>query len=301
MNRLERILSRWNFKKIAVGYLILALVAGLACTVTVGVLYRERLSFAWQYARLEKAGDEAAQQTAADRTAAASADVVDVLIIDREQQVVYSAKGSAFAAGALTFTKAGDTGKYLISPAHPDAVFQYTKSEEFMLRSIVSKDFGKIRTDYEEDNAFETNLSSRTLYMLSRVRIHGSDRLFCVITRPTAVPGGMLALKITAALGMLFFCIYWVLLALWMYRDAAGRRLSPLYWGLIGLLTNLVGLMVYQIYKRSMALCPSCGAAQNAEYLYCSFCGTPLGQRCGDCGCKVGPKDSFCHRCGHKL
>ena len=36
----------------------------------------------------------------------------------------------------------------------------------------------------------------------------------CVITTPTSVPYGMMALKLTAALAMLFFCIYWVLIAL---------------------------------------------------------------------------------------
>lgn len=50
-----------------------------------------------------------------------------------------------------------------------------------------------------------------------------------------------------------------------MYRDAAKCRLSPLYWGLIGLFTNLIGLIVYKIYKRSMTICPVCGAAQSAK------------------------------------
>ena len=86
-----------------------------------------------------------------------------------------------------------------------------------------------------------------------------------------------------------------------MYKDVSKCRLSPIYWGLIGLLTNLVGLIVYKIYKRGMALCPSCGTAQSADHLYCSACGTQLGTRCENCGCKVGAKDSFCHHCGNKI
>ena len=81
MNKLEKILSGWNFKKIAVWYLILAAAAGLACVGTVGFIYRERLNFAWQYSRLEEAKDDAALKAAADKTAAASADVVDVLVL----------------------------------------------------------------------------------------------------------------------------------------------------------------------------------------------------------------------------
>lgn len=301
MNRLEKILSGWNFKKIAVWYLILAVVAGLICAATVGYIYRERLNFAWQYSRLEEAKNDAALKTAADKTAAASADVVDVLILDGSGNVTYSAKNSSFAVGALKLVKAGSEKKYLTSSAHPDAVFQYVKGEEFMLRSIINKDFGKLRSDYDDDSVFDSSLSEKTLYMLSRIGVHGSDSKVCVITVPTSVPGGMMALKGTAALAMLFFSIYWVLIALWMYKDAARCKLAPLYWGFIGLFTNLVGLIVYKIYKHSMALCPSCGAAQSAEHLYCAFCGTQLGVRCESCGSKVGVKDCFCHRCGKKL
>jgi hypothetical protein len=301
MNRLEKILSRWNFKKITVWYLVLAVIAGLTCVGTVGYIYRERLNFAWQYSRLEEAKDDTALKTVVDKTAAASADVVDVLILDGNNQVTYSAKNSEFATGTLELVKTASEKKYLTSADHSDAVFQYVKSEEFMLNSIINKDFGKIRSDYDDDSAFESSLSAKSIYMLSRVGVHGSDSKVYVITVPTSVPGGMTSLKATAALAMLFFCVYWVLIALWLYKDAAKCRLSPLYWGLIGLFTNLIGLIVYKIYKRSMAVCSSCGTAQSADHLYCSFCGTQLGTRCESCGCKVGPKDSFCHHCGNKI
>ena len=301
MNRLEKMLSKWNLKKIAVWYLVLAVVAGLICGGTVGYLYRQRLKFAWQYARLEEAKTQEALRTAADKTAAASEDVVDILVVDENQQVLYSAKDSKFAAGPLTLTKVGDAKKYLASADYPDAVFLQVKGDEFMLNSIVSHDFGKIRSEYDDESAFENGLSAKTVYMLNRVQARKAGGTAYVITRPTSVPGGETALKVTAALAMLLVCVYWVLVALWMYRDAARCKLSPLYWGLIGLFTNLIGLIVYKIYKHSATLCPACGAAQSAGHLYCSFCGAQLGARCANCGGKVGAKDSFCHHCGNKI
>lgn len=304
MNRLEAILSKWNFKKIAIWYLILAVIAGAACVGTVGFIYKERLNFAWQYSRIHEAKDDAALKTAADKTAAASADVVDVLIVGSDNKVVYSAKNSEFASGTLELKKVGSEKKYLISDDHPNAAFQYVKSEEFMVNSIINKDFGKIRSDYDDDSAFESALSGKTVYMLSRLwgsLETDSDSMVYVITVPTTVPNGMTAIKATAALAMLFFCVYWVLVALWMYKDAAKCKLSALGWGLIGLFTNLIGLIVYKIYKRSMAVCPECGAAQGADHLYCSFCGEQLGIKCSACGCKLSPKDRFCHRCGKKI
>lgn len=301
MNRLEKMLSKWNFKKIAVWYLVLAVITGVLCGGTVGYLYRQRLKFAWQYARLEEAKTQEALRTAADKTAAASEDVVDILVVDENQQVLYSAKDSKFAAGPLTLTKVGDAKKYLASADYPDAVFLQVKGDEFMLNSIVSHDFGKIRSEYDDESAFENGLSAKTVYMLNRVQARKAGGTAYVITRPTSVPGGETALKVTAALAMLLVCVYWVLVALWMYRDAARCKLSPLYWGLIGLFTNLIGLIVYKIYKHSATLCPACGAAQSAGHLYCSFCGAQLGARCANCGGKVGAKDSFCHHCGNKI
>ena len=301
MNRLEKMLSKWNFKKIAVWYLVLAVITGVLCGGTVGYLYRQRLKFAWQYARLEEAKTQEALRTAADKTAAASEDVVDILVVDENQQVIYSAKDSKFAAGPLTLTKVGDAKKYLASADYPDAVFLQVKGDEFMLNSIVSHDFGKIRSEYDDESAFENGLSAKTVYMLNRIQVRKAGGTAYVITRPTSVPGGETALKVTAALAMLLVCVYWVLVALWMYRDAARCKLSPLYWGLIGLFTNLIGLIVYKIYKHSATLCPACGAAQSAGHLYCSFCGAQLGARCANCGGKVGAKDSFCHHCGNKI
>ncbi len=301
MNKLEKILSKWNFKKIIIWYIVIALVAGIACVGTVGYIYRERLNFAWQYSRIDHAADPAALKTAADKTASASADVVDVLIFDKSNNITYSAKNSEFASGMSDLKKVGDEKKYLASADHPNAVFQYVKSEEFMLNSIVNKDFGKIRSDYDDDSAFESSLSSKTIYMLNRVGVKKCESTVYVITTPTTVAGGTTALKAAAAAAMLFFCVYWVLVALWMYKDAAICKLSSLYWGLIGLFTNLVGLIVYKIYKRSTAICSACGAAQNSGHLYCSMCGAQLGVRCENCGSKVGAKDSFCHHCGNKI
>lgn len=300
MNKLEKILQKWNFKKIAVWYLVLAVLAGVACAVTVGCIYKERLNFAWQYSRLEKAANDSALKAAAQKTADASADVVDVLILNKQNQVTYSAKNSEFGAGTLELTRLGSNQKYLTAKNYPAAVFQFVKSEEFMLNSIMNKDFGKIRTDYDDDSAFETSLAEKNIYMLSRVGIRGGSKAY-VITVPTTVPGGLTALKGTAALAMLFFCVYWVLLALWLYKDAAACKLPPLYWGLIGLFTNLIGFIVYKIYKRSLTVCPACGAAQSADHQYCSLCGKQLGEQCERCGCKVEPKASYCHRCGNKI
>ena len=77
-------------------------------------------------------------------------------------------------------------------------VFQYVKSEEFMLQAIINKDFGKMRKDYADDTAFEPGLSEKTVYMLSQVRAESGSRV-CVLPVPTSVPGGLVAVPLAAA------------------------------------------------------------------------------------------------------
>ena len=60
-------------------------------------------------------------KTAADKTAKTSADVIDVLITDSENQLIYSAEKSEFAEKKIEFTKSGDDKKYLVCAEHQSA------------------------------------------------------------------------------------------------------------------------------------------------------------------------------------
>lgn len=99
MNGFEKMLSKWNFKKIAVIYVTLAVLALIACGVAVGVLYRERIAFAISYSRLEelcekKNPSEEELKSAMERTARSSSNVIDVILVDKEGAVLFSAMGS---------------------------------------------------------------------------------------------------------------------------------------------------------------------------------------------------------------
>lgn len=302
MNKFEKMLSKWKFRKIAIVFIVVAIVLGIGCTALVGVFYRERINFAWQYSRLEKYTDNPdALKSKVSKAANASGDIVDILILNDKNNITYSAKNSAFAGTVFSLTKYGDEKKYLASPEYPDAVFRYVKNDEFMLNSIFNTDFGKIKEDYDDDIFYESDLSSKNIYMLSCTKNHdGSIKLY-VISTPSSVAGGKTVLKISASLAMLLFCIYWVLVALWMYKDATKSKMSALLWGLIGLFTNLIGLIVYKIYIRSSAVCKACGAVQSQSHMFCSFCGNRIGTICKKCGGKISPKDSFCHHCGSEV
>lgn len=303
MNRFDAMIAKWNFKRIAIAFLVVILVAMLGVVAAVGVVFREKIVFAWRYARVGETverSDAAALKAQVDKLAAASPDVVDILILDDKNGVTYSAKGSEFANGSLSLTRTGRDDDYLVSDAYPNAVFRFVKGDEYLLASVFQHDFGRIRDEYDE-HFFEQDFTEKTVYMLGFIGDRQTGDKVYIITTPASVAGGETTLHLVAAAAALLVALYWVLLALWAYRSAMRAKLYPLFWGLIVLATNLVGVAVYLLYKRGNAVCGSCGASQSRSHLYCVNCGAMIGGTCKTCGGRISRKDRFCPGCGAKL
>ena len=300
MNKFDLGISKWDFKKIAKIYLIILLTAAIGCAAAACAVYRDRISFAWQYSRVSEAAEEkdvSSIQTRLD-SLASFPDVVDILVLDSGNNVVYSAKNSRFGSGRFDLSRSGDDKNYFVSSTDSSVVFRYVKNDDFMLDSVFNKDFGSIRDEYNDENFYVTNFSSKTVYMLSFISERADGGKIYFISSPTSVAGGAVTVKIISAIIMLLFMAYWVLLALWAYQNALKARLSALLWGIVVLLTNLAGVIVYQIYKHANATCPECGASQSKLHIYCTSCGTKLGEKCPACGAQIGRNDMFCPNCG---
>lgn len=301
MSRFEDGLSRWNFKKIAKVYIIVLVIAIIGCCAVAGYVYRDRISFALQYSRVSDAiekADSSSVQSELDKLASSSSDVVDILMLDSDNQVVYSAKGSEFSRGQLNLTKAGDDKDYLVSEADSGVVFKYVNGDEFLLDSVFNTDFGEVEHEYRDSSFYESGSADMTVYMLSFLDARGAGDKIYIISSPTTVAGGAVTLKVIAAVVVLLFMVYWVLLALWAYSNASKSKLNGFLWGIVVLLTNIAGVLVYEIYKHANATCPACGASQSRLHLYCTNCGQKLGRTCEVCGAQIGRKDLHCSRCG---
>ncbi|MEA5038265.1 MAG: zinc ribbon domain-containing protein [Clostridiaceae bacterium] len=304
MIKLEKRISKWNFKKIAITFIIAAVITAIGCVAAAGFVYKDRIAFAWQYAHVSEAAekqDATNLQTELDKLASSSSDVVDILMLDSSNNVVYSAKNSEFSAGQFNLSRAGANKEYLISDTDSNVVFKYVRDDEFMLNSVFNTDFGKIRDEYRDVSFFENDFGRKTVYILSFLGEKDSGSKIYIISSPTTVAGGVLTLKIVMTVAVLFFMIYWVLVALWAYQNAAKSKLYPVFWGIIVLLTNVVGIIVYLLYKRENAACSVCGASQSRQHLYCTSCGAKLGATCKNCGAHIGKKDLFCPNCGGKI
>ncbi len=97
------------------------------------------------------------------------------------------------------------------------------------------------------------------------------------------------------------FILFWLLLPLWVYRDARRRPTNAAAWGILTLVTSVIGWLVYLIARPSLGVCPNCGQEQSSSLKFCTGCGTLLKTCCSECGSELDKEWEYCGSCGHKI
>ena len=297
-------LAKLNFKKAITIYLIAALLCGIASAAVLGTLFRSKISLALDYAKISETDRRKAPATYEDIAAFAQKhpELAEALVLDANRAIVFRAKDGGIVKGeAWAFTQAEnkrDHGR-LTDPLQPGIALQWLDDDMTdPLRAIIDERAGHNRFDDEKDALLEP--INQKVYPIQswHIRQNGETVVLLFDFRP--VPRAALALKIVAAAVMLFFMLYWALVALWVYADAQKSKLRGETWGLLALFTNLAGLLVYLIYKGINQVCYRCRAVLSRENTYCTSCGAKLGETCAGCGAGLGKHSGFCGRCGQK-
>jgi hypothetical protein len=110
----------------------------------------------------------------------------------------------------------------------------------------------------------------------------------------------------------LAFLVLWIIVIVWVYRDAERRGMNGVLWALLVLIGNIIGLLIYLIVRsdvlpasqRSPAeqLCPECDQEIGQGYTFCPHCGKRLqGGVCPTCGKPVEPEWKVCASCGENI
>ena len=304
MNRLSESIMQLNFRKIVASYIIFSVIALIGVAGSIGFVFRDSISFAGQYSKLNEAVqnmNEENIQTKADQLADSSSNLIDVLVLNGENEVLYSAKQSEFSSGKLSLSPLEDKNSYLTNNIDGNVVFKFVKGEKFLLTSVFDFSFEEIQKDYADESFYEENYSEKTLYMLTYLVSGNGEYKIYIISNPYTTEGGELVLSIAAAIGVLIIMIYWVLLALWVYQNSMRAKLKPFFWGTVVLITNIAGLLVYLMYKYGNNICHACGASQEKNHQFCTNCGSEIGNRCKDCGTHITKNDKYCSGCGKKI
>jgi len=307
MKKFERQLSKINFKKVVVIYLVVAIVAGIVSVSVLGYIFRDKIKFMAGYNKIAEKMEDNIDATKIEpdliNFAKKNADVVDVLILDNNNKILFSAKDSPVAkSGTLNLQRDAqwdNRNKFMTDPANPDVMYRLIKNER-LPRSLdaVVKGFSS-RERYDDEYFFGAN-SVKTVYSLSYARGGRANNKTYFIFNITPVKNSIVYIKVVAAAAMLFFMLYWVLLALYVCANAYKSKLNGTMWGLLTLFTNLCGLIIYKIYKQSGKTCFKCNALQGKNNLYCTGCGAKIGDACEKCGGLLNIHDRFCKACGTK-
>lgn len=308
MKKLKISINKINFKKVAIVYLIVAVIVGILSAGFLGFTFKDKLTFIYRYNRVSdevKDNKNGIDAVKPELTALAnqSSDIADILILNNEDKIVFSAKNSDLAqTGSLELvSNSNRENRFLIDKNNPDIYFRLIKKDDLrLLKDIIDSD-NETEKGYNDDYFYETNFSSKKVYLLSYITDKTSGNKIYFISDIQPVPNGEFYVKAVAALAVLFFMLYWVFLALWAYANAAKSKLNAVLWGIIVLFTNLAGLFIYLIYKQSSHICYKCGAVQNKANIYCTYCGTKIGATCDHCNSSINDKDNYCKNCGSKI
>lgn len=306
MKTIEKLIQNLNFKKIIRLYVVFAIITAILAVSFLGYAFKDKLGVAYNYTKLiDKIEDgELGINTINDdiiKLANQSSDIVDVLILDKDNNIIFSAKNSEFVDGGEFILEQEQSKEYsyLTYSKNPDVTFRLMKDDELMLSTFLFDNEREIENDHDDHNFFEDNFTSKKIYLLNYLADKSTGDKIYFISDVHPVPNTLLYIEIVGAVLTLYFMFYWVFVALWVFQDARKSKSNAVLWGIITLVTNLAGLFIYIIYKQSNQICFKCGAIQNKGNIYCIQCGTKISKNCKECKEIINRDDSFCSHCGN--
>jgi len=308
MRKFHDIITKINFKKVAVTYIIAAIVFAIISLSVLSIVFREKIALEVNYAKIsEKVENNNSGVGAVTKDLTSFADksnaIVDILILDSNNKITFSAKNSFLAeSGELSLTHIKESeNKYLMDSNNPDLYFKLIKDSALTLTKAIFVTNDTVSKSYRDDYFYETNFNDIKVYSLSYVADKATGDKIYFISDIKPVENGEFVAEIMSAFAILFLMIYWVLIAVWVYANAIKSKLNFALWGIIALCTNIAGLLVYFIYKQNNQTCFKCGAVQSRENTFCITCGAKINETCPFCNSVIKENDSYCHHCGEKL
>lgn len=165
---------------------------------------------------------------------------------------------------------------------------------EYLLDSeLDAASFGSAQISYDI-NVYYANIASK-----------GMNLFFLYDANTPKWVGGMRYLDnlplICGGIAVLGFLVYWLSLAIWVFIDASRRDGRPALWGVLTLLTNAVGLIIYLLTRAERPVCKACKHPLEQDFIACPMCGTRNRAQCPACKKLTSEEWRHCPYCGEAL
>ncbi|MFA0816655.1 MAG: zinc ribbon domain-containing protein [Anaerofustis sp.] len=297
-----------RYKKLFIVYMLIVVLIFLISAAVLCCVFRDKIAFASSYHGISKqllkdgVGFDSVKtelETISDQTA----DLVDIIAVNSDNQIIFTSKNS-FLAQNQTFELQHSGSKensYLKDLNNYGIYYKLVAYDEFpYLLHMITED-SNLQQSFNNEHFYESDFTDSTIYSLGYL-IDGTSHIrIYFIGDINPIRKGDIYISIIESVSLLLFMGYWVLVAVWVYANAARCRLNKAIWGLLILFTNLFGVIIYTIYKQSNRQCYKCGAVQNKDHAYCICCGTQLTGKCPSCGGKIETHGDYCPNCGITL
>ncbi|MDR3598802.1 zinc ribbon domain-containing protein [Clostridium sp.] len=306
MKWLDDFIDKINFKKMLKFYLVFSVLALLVSIGSTVYIFRDKITFALDYIKLseglKKSNIDNSIKPELDKLANDSDDVKDIIMLDKDNNIIYKAKSSDIGTNnKLILNSTEDNGRYLQEANNPDIFYKVVRPEKLIFSNESLKEWDEIGKEKDDELFYESNFSNKKVYLLNYLLDkHNGTKVF-IITDIKTMPYGESFFEAIGVIIEIIFILYWIGLALWVYKDAKKKKMNEALWGIIAIITNLVGLVVYMLYRQNNEICYKCGTLQSKYNIFCSNCGTKIKKTCDSCGMIVDDNNKYCGKCGNDL
>lgn len=306
MKNLDDFINKLNFKKALKIYLICSLVLFILCSSIIAFLMKDKISMAVDYEKTLKVFKKGEKRDILrqrlNKLASDSKDIINVITLNKDNIVDYKANDNLIGTdNNFTLLPYEINSNYLKDNINTDIIYKIVSDENILLNKDYIKNNRQISMDIDEEFSYERDLSNKKIYLLNYIVDKNSMEKIFVIRKVTTVPYIERILEITGGLAFIIFAVYWIGLSLWVYKDANKKRNNASLWGLLVLVTNIAGAIVYIISNQNAKACKKCGMLQSKENKFCGNCGSKLNETCNRCGHIISKGQSYCTECGEKI
>lgn len=291
---MNKIIEKINFKKVVIIYFIVLIIFAITLTIFLGNKYYNKLEFIYNYEVLKESFKKNYNindikkelQNINDK----SDDIVDTAITNNGN-ILYSTSNIY----TNNLTKLEGSKKYYEDDNNN--LYTLYKKDKLFINLFLPEE----KDEYEYNEEFTFNKEYNNKYIITYIRNEHSSDTIVLLSQISPVKNSDIYLKGTLSIIILFLSLYWIIVALMIYQNSLNRGLNPYIWTGLTLITNVIGVMIYLIYKYNRVTCNKCKTSNNKNNLYCTSCGNKINKSCKKCHSIISKKDKYCKSCGEKI